>query len=256
MVAFPSMLPADKRLQEVFWVRALTTKLEEYAGHTININSNEDDSAGNHDVILEIDDQVFGIQVTELTYELMKKRANIRQHYIEKLLAVLQERQVVSQTKVAISIMFSSAESQKLDLIQPDQMIETVLRNIQDVTERKILPFEYGNIWIEPVIEGKLCIPRYGNIGIDVNFDQLPRSLDTYTSAVKYLAKKKINSKSPWLLIWSLEFWHDKHWLGNEVIEYMKKTFRNTGFERVYFLETLDGDGMFQANLVLNRIKE
>lgn len=106
-----------------------------------------------------------------------------------------------------------------------------------------------------PVPEGDLYTPRFGNIGFDVNFDQVPFTLETYKRIVDYLAKKKSRSRSPFLLIWSLDFWRDKHTIGGRVIEYIKRAFASSHFDRVYFVESLDGGPAFKANLTVNQIK-
>ena len=54
---------------------------------------------------------------------------------------------------------------------------------------------------------------------------------------------------------WSANFWRDKHWLGNEVLQHMRASFNSSPFQRVYFVETMDGQGMFEANLTINEIK-
>lgn len=103
--------------------------------------------------------------------------------------------------------------------------------------------------------KGDFCIPNYNNIGVYVNYDKLPRTLEMYTTAVDYLIKKKSNSKSPWLVIWSTSFWLDKHWLMDELIEYLINSFKGTQFSSVYFVESQDGDGWFQTNIGIYHIK-
>lgn len=256
LINIPSILPQTKRQQEVFWVNSLVTQLSEYKGYSYQVFTNKNDSSGNHDVILEVDGNKIGIQVTELTYELMRRRVAIRKRYIEKLINELEKRQIIFPIRVVVNILFCIIDAKRIELVEPNKLIDIILDNLNGITERKIYPFAQGTILLDLVTEGNIYIPSYGNIGIDVNFDQLERSLDTYYLAIEHLAKKKVNSKSPWLLIWSLGFWRDKHWLGPLVIQYMQETFQCSTFEKVYFLESIDGDHFFPTNLALHLIKE
>lgn len=254
----PSVIPKNSKKREVFWVNNLLAHLDECKDKSVNVYSNPDDSEGNHDVIIDIaGEQTIGVQVTELTYKSIRYLSSQRQRLIEIILKSLQEQQITCQIKVLIKFYISLSDSGEFISIKPDRFInqiQDVLRNINNKV--RILEFDFGRIYITPIpAESKFYISSYGNIGIDLDFDLLPQSNKRYIAAIDDLIRKKANSKSPWLLIWSLEFWIDKDWLGEDVIRYMKNEFATTKFERVYFMESLDGEGIFQANLAFHRIK-
>jgi len=113
------------------------------------------------------------------------------------------------------------------------------------------------------MIPVKLCVfagfsntKTYGNLGIDINIDQIPLSRNDFIKAVEQLARKKSNSRSPWLVIWSVDYWKVKHLLGDHFLELFRESFQNSKFSKIYFLETLNDESVFQASFTLHRIKE
>jgi len=255
-VYFSSMLPQDKRLKEVFWVSTLISKLPAFENDVLSVRPNEDDSDGNHDVIIELNSgHTVGVQVTEMTYELRRKRENIRNKYLIAILSEIKSRGIYSTQKILFQLYFKTADIDELTLQKPEVLIDILVN--EKLSDTPVIKdagkFRY---LIERVENGEFCIPHYNNIGVNVDFDSLPRSFETYAKAINYLSHKKAKSKSPWLLIWSVDFWQDKHWLGDALIDHMKMSLTNTSFEKIFFIESLDGDGPFQANLTLHTIKE
>ncbi len=251
-----SVLPQDKREKEVFWVRALAAKLPELSCMVPKIRPNEDDSHGNHDVIIEMqNDCSIGVQVTELTFELRRKREAIRASYLKKVVDLLVKKNVISEEKVLVKLLFNSPDPEELYLENPECIVQ-VIENEDSIYGPRIIESGRHRISFEKVGENDFYVPNANNIGIDVDFDQVPRSLETYRKAIKYLFEKKSRSISPWLLVWSLDFWRDKHTFGKSVLENMRSVFANSSFDKIYFLESLDGNGFFEANIERHIIKE
>lgn len=256
LVHIQSVIPQDKREKEVFWVRALMGKLPNRSGVSHKIRPNEDDSQGNHDVIVEMqDDRPIGVQVTELTSELRRKREAIRASYLKKVVDVLEMKKVSSEEKVLVKLLFNSPNPEELNLNKPE-LIVSAIENDDLINLPKIIDGGRYRILLDRVGDNDFYIPNKNNIGIDVDFDQVPRCVDTYQKAIDYLVEKKSKSKSPWLLVWSLDFWKDKHTFGDSLMEYMKTAFATSGFEKVFFLESQDGEGFFEVNLELHIIKD
>lgn len=255
-ISIPSAVPYDKRDKEMFWVKSLVSQLAEYQGHSINIETNPDDSSGGHDVILKIDENTIGIQVTELTSELKRRREHIRQKYLTELFNLIGEKSISAIKKIIISVLFADIDSDELSIAKPSQLAEIIIANLKNGPDFKASQFEYGTVLIQPITDETFYVPSRGNIGIDINIDQLSISFDSYRRAIDYLAKKKQNSKSPWLLIWSLDFWIIKADYGPQIVEYIKTAFSTSKFEKVFFVESLGGEGMFEANFTIHRIKE
>jgi len=255
-VYFSSVLPQNKSMKEVFWVSTLTSKLSSLEKDVLSVRPNEDDSNGNHDVIIDLrSGGHVGVQVTELTYELRRKRESIRNKYIKDILCEIERRGIYSTQKILFQLFFKTVDIEELILQKPDVLIDVLEKEkpsdtpvIKDAGKFRFL--------LQRVESGDFCIPHHNNIGVNVDFDELPRSFETYAKSIDYLSKRKAKSKSPWLLIWSLDFWQDKHWLGDALIAHMKTSLHNTSFEKIYFMESLDGDGFFQANLAIHTIKE
>ncbi len=233
LVRIPSVLPQDKREKEVFWVRALTAKLPALSGVSHKIRPNEDDSHGNHDVIVEMyDDYPIGVQVTELTSELRRKREAIRAGYLKKVVDMLETKNVVFEEKVLVKLLFSAPNPEELNLEKPERIVHAVENEDLNNLPRIIDGGRY-RIRLQRVGENDFYVPNTNNVGIDVDFDQVPRCLDTYRKAIDYLVEKKSKSISPWLLVWSLDFWKDKHTFGESLIEYMRSVFATSGFDKL-----------------------
>lgn len=252
-VDIPTILPDDKSKKELFWVEALVKKVT-VAGF-VSVQSNDDDSNGNHDVVIVTDRDPIGVQVTRLTSELQKKRDDMKERYLENVIEYLRDNNISSDRKVAITLHFTGTQLEKS--IKPKK-IAAIARSIEKGIAGSDKRIDCGDYQILfQYFDGKeFYIQNINNIGVDVTFDQIPRSLKTYQETVDVLASKKSKSKSPWLLIWSLDFYKDKHTFGDDTIEHMKQEFRGSHFKKVYFLESVDGNGFFEANLTLHIIKD
>jgi hypothetical protein len=258
LVSIHSVVPADSRGAEKFWALKLVENLEEFKHKTVKVLSNPDDSHGKHDIILEIPGVAsIGVQVTELTYELVRNLANQRTELLGRIQRQFRDAQVTSDTRVLIKYFVSRTAATKPNSKQLKRSIAPIQIALREFNGRvRRLDFAFGTVWITPIeSEAQFYVPNQENIGIDLDFDWLSESEERYFDAIDEIIEKKRNSKSPWLLVWSLQFFIDKHLFGNRIIEYMKARFAQTQFNRVYFIESLDGEGMFQANLCLHQIK-
>lgn len=167
------------------------------------------------------------------------------------------DAQIGSNTRVLVKYFVSRASARKPNSKQLKRSITSIQTALRELNGRvRRLDFDFGTVWITPIEpETQFYVPFRDNIGIDLDFDWLPESEKRYFAAIDEIIEKKSNSRSPWLLVWSLQFFIDKHLFGDRVIEHMKAQFAQTQFNRVYFIESIDGEGMFQANLCLHRIK-
>ncbi len=116
-------------------------------------------------------------------------------------------------------------------------------------------PTDFGQISISAINNADFCVPHTNNIGVNISFDELPRTFKMYCEAIDCIISKKCKSLSPVLVIWSTSLGRDKHWVMNDLVSYMIKQFENTNFSDVYLIESVDGDGWFQANLCISIIK-
>lgn len=257
-VHFPSVIPEEKSEKEVFWVSQLFKLIPEYTGHEIEIISNEDDSEGNHDVIAKLkDNQNIGIQVTELTSELQKSRTALSKHHTRNVIEALEKVNAKAASSIAVGISIKGIESKKPKFPKPNEIAEIIKeKSSKGFSEKPEVENKgYFTLTYQPLKSGELFVPSYSNIGVSINYDALPRTLEMYENSVDYLVKKKSNSKSPWLVIWSSSFWQDNHWLGKELLVYMRRSFSSSQFNNVYFVESMDGEGFFQANIHWQQIK-
>ncbi len=257
-VYFPSVIPKEKDKLEVFWVEQLLCKLPCFSEKKYSVLSNEDDSEGNHDVIINFyEDKVKkqeGVQVTELTRELKRSLTPRRDNYLKKIIEELYKKNISSAKKVIVGINFPKLElnSGKPRLPKPKKIAELIDNNLNN---KPLEENDFIKITVSSMNSTSFCIPHINNIGINVSFDELPRTFEMYIQAVDCIISKKSKSKSSSLVIWSTSLEKDKHWVMNELVNYMKIKFENTHFLNVYLIESMDGEGWFQANLSINIIK-
>lgn len=256
-------IPQHKEDKEVFWATALAKALPNVSSKLERVISNPDDSHGKHDVIFEMKDgNAIGIQVTELTSELKKKRAAIRASYLPKLLEFIQEKSISSRRKVVMQIFVTGPEVdfkrlspkhilKAMQEVNFDNFGKDEVGDVPTIVEKENFRLFFTNIG-----ESDFYVPHINNIGVDVDFDLLPRTISGYQKAIDSLAEKKSSSKSSWLLIWSTDFIRDKHWLEEDVIQHMKAVFQPSHFTHVYFAESSPIESCFIGSLEVYRIKE
>lgn len=255
--SFPSVIPPGKSDKEVFWVRELMRRLPNFAHVQINVRTNEDDSCGNHDVIVETGAQSsWGVQVTELTYELWRMRSNQRGRYLRQIIAELQRIGATAPVRVVAKVCFSAPNPKELKRVPAGEIAAFIASCASGLSTDQLIDTRFGHVMFSRVGTADIYTPSHGNIGVDDDIDLLPRSLEMYKTAVAYLIEKKQRSRSPWLVVWSAAFHRDKHFLGTDVLDYMKSAFSTTPFSHVYFIESIDGEGFFEANIGVHAIKE
>jgi len=253
---FPSIIPIDKRDCESFWVRALLSKLDDFNESEFIIQIPSDDSHGKHDIVIHSEnDETIGIQVTELTYELERERNSHRNNFVNSVLKSIHSASIVSTAKIAITCHIPCTSSRQFHLPPMKKLIETIQIGINQASPSCSMVVEESTLHFTQVDIGNFHMPFTGNIGFDCSIDQLPRTLQMYLDAATCIRDKKTNSISKWLLIWSKSFWRDRHWVENETIQHMSNIFNNSNFEKVFFIESMDGPGFFQANLHNHFIK-
>ena len=256
MVFRASMIPLDKEDKEVFWVNPLVSSLPGMSGRVTDVVSNNDDSHGQHDVLINLEEAGhIGVQVTELTSELRRKREAMRKAYLPKILELIKDEGIHHKQRVLAKLFFAASGADLANLAKPKHVVKAI-RDAEVDGPLVAITSGQCRLLLTTVGESEFYVPHVNNIGIDVDFDSVPRSLSGYQQAVDYLAEKKSNSMSPWLLIWSVDFWQDKDWLGDNLLAYMKSVFSETTFSNVYFVEAPDGKGTFEANLEVHIIKE
>lgn len=252
----PSVLPKDKRACEVFWASALLSRLTELQPFNPKVTSCEDDSHGNHDVIAGLNDGgSIGIQVTELTYELERARSSQRDRFIGDVLRCFESRALSSTRQLLVQIFVPFSPGVRFSVPPPNVLADATTSFINESPEQKTVKLGSARVFFQWVDTGAFYVPSVAGIGIDCDIDALPRSVNMYRDAVSCLRDKKAASSSPWLLVWSTSFWRDKHWLEEEVLRHMRNSFENSPFDRVFFMETMDGPGYFEANLAIHAIK-
>lgn len=253
-----SVLPKDKTEKEVFWVVQLAKNLKEIRDDIAEILPSVDDSHGGDDVIIKlVNGSKIGVQVTELTHELRKKRESIRGRYIANVLKRIQDSNISSSRDVVVKVIFKNNANIRV----PDAA--TMAKTISDLMKTKSRQVEIdGNctVVVIDVDQGSgICCSHINGIGFELDIDLLPRSISTYCAAIRAISSKKSKTRSQWLLVWSLEFWRDKHWLGNEIIDCMRSEFQKVPSVRKFFVESIDGGpantaSPFAVNLSIHEI--
>lgn len=255
-VEVSSVIPGTKQAKEVFWASALVSRLPELQAFSPSVVPNLDDSHGNHDVIVNLDSgESIGVQVTELTHELARARRRQTERFIAKAVECFTRRGLSSPRGLLVHCFIPFVAGSRYVVPKVELLADATELFIREAREKQIVTVEQSKVLFEFVDNGEIYVPSVAGIGINCNLDALPRTLDMYCDAITCLRDKKANSNSPWLLVWSSSFFRDKHWLGNEVLEQMKKAFSTSAFKRVFFIESMDGHGYFEANLVINEIK-
>lgn len=255
-VAIPSVIPDKKQDKEVFWATVLVSRLPELQALNPSIASCPDDSHGNHDVIVSFcEGEPIGIQVTELTYELERARQAQTEKFVAETLASFKKRGLSSARRLLVHCFVPFVAGNRYVVPKVELLADATETFIRVSHESQALNDEQTKVRFEWVDDGELYAPSNAGIGVACNLDVLPRTLEMYCDAIAYLHEKKANSNSPWLLVWSKSFFRDKHWLGDKTLEHMKQVFLSSSFERVYFIESMDGLGFFEANLVIHTIK-
>ncbi len=254
-VKTPSVIPTGKENIELFWCKALLNKLI-LPLDIQSIESSIDDSQGKDDVIVLLRNKLkIGIQVTELTYELERARKNIKQKYLQRIFDELKRRNIHSSERVVFNIVFPLNFSKKPKQASPAKVVECISNILTGGIKDERIKFNFGEINYHIIGNKDFYVKNLNNIGVEVNFSNLPRNGNMYYDCVDEFKRKKKSSKSDWLLIWSTDFWRDKHWIGEPLVGYMKQTFENSDFAHVFFIESMDGKGYFETNLSVNCIK-
>lgn len=255
-VALPSVIPDAKQDKEVFWAAALVSRLHELQAFNPFVVPCPDDSHGNHDVIVSLENgEPIGIQVTELTYELARARQAHCEKFLADALACFTKRGLSSARRLLVNCFVPFFAGGRFVVPKVELLADSTEIFIREGRGKQFIDIEQTKVLFEWVDEGELYVPSVAGIGINCNLDALPRTLEMYCDAITCLRDKKAKSNSPWLLVWSQSFFLDKHWLGNDALEHMKKTFSTSPFKRVFFVESMDGPGNFEANLEVHAIK-
>ena len=256
-IAIKGVIPQDKREAEVFWVKELIATLEEFTGADSTVISNPDDSDGQDDVYIEVQNrQRIGVQVTEYTWELERARKAQCQKFVENALKEVKFRKLSANPPIVANCLLSYTTSRQIVAETISKLVDTIEHFISEENQdSQQVPITPATVVLSRVMEGTPYSFQQNGIAVSCNLDSLPRSLEVYNRATDLIYKKKCESNSDWLVIWSSDIWRDKHWLGDEIVKYMRELFANSGFERVYFIESLDGEGLFSANLCAIEIK-
>jgi hypothetical protein len=255
-VAIPCVIPEKKQDKEVFWATALVSRLPELRVFNPSVAPCADDSNGNHDVIVSLNNgNAIGIQVTELTYELERARQAQAERFAAEAIACFTKRGLSSARRLLVHCFVPFVSGNRYVVPKANLLADATESFIRGSQEQNEVTVERTKVLFEWVDEGEFYVPSVAGIGISCDLDSLPRTLEMYCDAISCLRDKKINSNSPWLLVWSTSFLRDKHWLGDQTLERMKATFSSSPFERVYFVESRDGAGYFEANLAIHAIK-
>ena len=252
-----SALPGEKKSDEVFWVTQIIPHIEEFRGKKVSVHSNKDDSHGQHDVIIHVNSSEIGIQVTELTIQSIASLSNQRIRILRNLLNFFHQNKLPCEKKFIIKFFISRLPNGKFIPIKPEKIFNDLKNAIDNINNKdRTLIFEFGKVLIKPINnEEKIFTPSVENIGIDVDFGPIEVNEQIYKAAINDILFKKSKSKSPWLIIWSTEFYIYKDLIGDGIIDYMRLIFSSSQFEQVFFMESIDIEEMFIVNLSVVKIK-
>jgi hypothetical protein len=251
------VIPIDKRKCEVFWVSALLNELAELQSLHPKAASYPNDSHGNHDVIVTLDvGDPIGVQVTELTYELERNRRAVKDRFVRDARKLIKERDLSVDGQLLVSCLAPFVDDGRfVDPPKPVVLTDAIAAFISGSQRDQHIELDSAGVRFDWIEGGAFYVPSVNGIAINCDLGSLPHTLNMYHSAVSYLYRRKAGCKSPWLLIWSQSFWKDKYWLGDELIEFMRVSFSDSNFERVFFIESMDGEKIFETNLSVHEIK-
>lgn len=104
-----------------------------------NIRSNEDDSHGMHDVVIETPESCsIGVQVTALTSELRRKREAMRATYLKKVIDLLVVDNVFSEEKLMVKLYFNSADPEELKFEKPERIVKAIKSKLSTCSQNYI----------------------------------------------------------------------------------------------------------------------
>jgi hypothetical protein len=250
-----SVLPAGKEAKETFWVRAVVSNLPEFADLSPQIRNSPSDANGGPDVLISLPDSEIGVQVTELTCQRSRMRQAQMPEYVAKVLQAFEARGVNSRRKLTVLCTVQDFGERTYTLPRADHVaavVERFLSSTQDCPG--LVAIEGAQLLFTWVDDGHFYVPSVGNIGFDTNVSELSRSPSAYRVLVDDIVTKKGSALAPWLVIWSLSFWRDRHFCETPIVEYMRSRFTNSPFERVFFINSMDGEGFFEKNVRLRSI--
>lgn len=251
-------VPRDKREREAFWVYHLAKRLTDFQAGGAMLEIPQDDSNGGDDVVICTGDgRRIGVQVVEMTSELLRARDAPWQRFTAELLAHLaRSREFAPPGRYQVSVFARSFRAARLREPMPSNVAAAVREALAQSDDPAPVVGDGFTIHVSPLRPGDtFYVPNNGVFGIGQTHLSIERSIRGYTEAVEALVEKKAKSRSPWLLIWSTAFLEDAHWLGNDVLAAMKARFAASQFDRVYFLFSHDARGHFEANLQIHQVK-
>lgn len=243
-------VPPAKTDKEVFWCHQLVECLGLGAG--VSVTPNFDDSDGRPDVLVGAPgSEPIAIQVTELTSSVRRRRESIRSRYLERVTSALLERGVKSSPPVVAKLLSAAQDPEKP--LPPETLVSIIEHEVAAGPGPRQVTTPGGVLMLMPVEADRPYVPTANGIAVDIDFDQVPRTLATYREAAEYLADRKVTSLADWLLIWSTDLWRDRDWIG-DIVEQMRVAFVDHPFQRVYLLESIDEAELSHAWLGLHEV--
>lgn len=255
-IYYPTVAPEDKQPRERFWVQALLSRLDEMKAQQPIAETCDDDSNGNHDVIIQLRDlDSIGVQVTELTYEIGRSRKNQRDRFVAKVFECFKKQQLSSSRMLKVHCSVSLPEGDKYRLPSPEQIADATSTFMQSSHEQ-FVSIDRGRLFFQWVDKGALYGRSEAGIGFECDLDLIPQTPGQFFEIVNQIRKKKAKAKSPWLLIWSSTFWKAGRSFEGAVLQHLRASFADSHFERVYFIESMDSLPFFANSLRHHTIKQ
>ncbi len=251
------VVPRDKRESEVFWVRALLSKVEVPDESAPEVYSCIDDSNGKHDVIIKRrSNSAIGVQVTELTHELARGVQGKRRSFVEHVLLHVAEQDLRTRKPLLVTCQVPYVDGKHHDFPNETLLVTAIAEFVAGKNAASTVTVDAAHVRFTWLAAGQTYgLPTVNNVVLDCKLESIPRSRVVYREALKSLRDKKINSRSPWLLIWSCATHEVKQLHAPRFLNYMRELFATSHFERVFFVESVNRAELFEEKLVVHTIR-
>lgn len=268
----PKALPRGKAQKEfvlaIMWAHQLI-----FNGVQITcIQLAENDSHGNPDVIVNINGQTKGVQLTKLTMNDAVKNIEVANYKVDELLALIPDRYQIPKPVNVNFYLPNSIKSKKLPFTpekKKEKLMECVIGEISKSHDKLFgpnpemvhLPFtddlhglaEFATISAVP--EGMYSTFKGPNsIHLSYEIDNYSWTEDDLNKEIQKIIDRKANGNHEILLIWGEQF--ELLYKHIEVGNYIGNAISQSPLKEVHFLTFLDRVDMFLTSATVKILKK
>ncbi len=264
------VIPKDKTQAEFFISNLVAQQLIVGGNKIYKLEVNNDDSNKGSDILMAINNEEIGIQLTRFTlHNLIQRRETSRRREYELVELILKQVKIDFELNIHIipnTISKTETPINKKNLKESlaNEISLLINNNVEQLRKDKNwLTFDLQNENSKKIAQGVALEPlKFGwhsnfhgknNIYIDFGFDNISLELDDLQKEVDNIFERKNGGKAEILIIWveMYEVLYKTMELKNMLI----KKFRNSSFRRVVLFTYLDRKDLFYASNGFNIIK-